>query len=70
MHRGSYKHGAYSTLQLGYLRPNDLCSCSETPIDGLFLGGASMYPSGMILGGPGYIASQVANDYLCEPAKE
>lgn len=50
MHRGSYKHGAYSTLQLGYLRPNDLCSCSETPIDGLFLGGASMYPGGMIFG--------------------
>lgn len=68
MHRGSYKHGAYSTLQLGYLRPNDLCSCSETPIDGLFLGGASMYPGGMILGGPGYLAAQVTNDYLGEPA--
>ena len=70
MHRGSYKHGAYSTLQLGYLRPNDLCSCSETPIDGLFLGGASMYPGGMILGGPGYLASQVTNDYLGEPVNE
>jgi len=67
MHRGSYKHGAYSTLQLGYLRPNDLCSCSETPVDGLFLGGASMYPGGMILGGPGYLAAQVANDYLGDP---
>ena len=40
MHRGSYKHGAYTSLQLGYLRPNDQCSCNETPIEGLFVGGA------------------------------
>lgn len=70
MTKGSYKHGAYSTLQLGYLRPNEMCSCSETPIDGLFLGGASMYPGGMILGGSGYLAAQVAGDYLGEPVKK
>lgn len=70
MTKGSYKHGAYSTLQLGYLRPNDLCSCSETPIDGLFVGGASMYPGGMILGGSGYLAAQVAGEYLGEPVKK
>jgi phytoene dehydrogenase-like protein len=64
MKHGSIKHGAYSTLQLGYLRPNDLCSHSETPIPGLFIGGASLYPGGMVLGGPGYIAAQVVGDYL------
>lgn len=64
MKRGSIKHGAYSTLQLGYLRPNDLCSHSATPIPGLFVGGASLYPGGMILGGPGYIAAQVVTGEL------
>lgn len=64
MKRGSIKHGAYTTLQMGFLRPNDLCSRSETPIPGLFVGGASMYPGGMILGGPGYIASQVVGEFL------
>jgi phytoene dehydrogenase-like protein len=64
MKRGSIKHGAYSTLQLGYLRPNDLCSHSETPIPGLFVGGASLYPGGMILGGSGYIAAKVVAEHL------
>ncbi|MFN8628526.1 MAG: NAD(P)/FAD-dependent oxidoreductase [Candidatus Binatia bacterium] len=64
MKRGSFKHGAYSTLQLGYLRPNELCSCSATPIPGLFVGGASMYPGGMILGGPGFLAAGVVNAHL------
>jgi len=67
MKRGSIKHGSYSTLQMGYLRPNDLCSRSETPIPGLFVGGASMYPGGMILGGPGYIAAGVVGDFLGRP---
>jgi phytoene dehydrogenase-like protein len=64
MKRGSFKHGAYSTLQMGYLRPNDLCSQSATPIPGLFVGGASVYPGGMILGGPGYIAAGVVGQEL------
>lgn len=64
MKRGSIKHGAYTPLQMGFLRPNDLCSRSETPIPGLFLGGASMYPGGMILGGPGYIAAGVVETFL------
>jgi phytoene dehydrogenase-like protein len=64
MKRGSIKHGAYSPLQMGFLRPNDLCSGSATPIPGLFLGGASMFPGGMILGGPGYIAAGVVGEAL------
>ena len=67
MKRGSIKHGAYTTLQMGYLRPNDLCSQSQTPIPRLFLGGASMYPGGMVLGGPGYIAAQVVGEFLGTP---
>ena len=64
MQRGSIKHGAYTTLQLGYLRPNELCSRSQTPIPGLFVGGASMYPGGMILGGSGYLAAGVVAEFL------
>lgn len=64
MKRGSIKHGAYTTLQLGYLRPNEFCSRSETPIPGLFVGGASMYPGGMILGGSGFLAAGVVEKFL------
>jgi phytoene dehydrogenase-like protein len=64
MKRGSIKHGAYTPLQMGHQRPNDLCSRSATPIPGLFLGGASMYPGGMILGGPGFLAARVAGEFL------
>jgi len=70
MKRGSIKHGAYSALQMGYLRPNDLCSRSETPIPGLFVGGASMYPGGMILGGPGYLAANVVGEFLAALPRE
>jgi len=64
MARGSIKHGAYTPLQMGFLRPNDQCSRSETPVPGLFLGGASMYPGGMVLGGPGYLAAGVVGEHL------
>jgi phytoene dehydrogenase-like protein len=61
---GSFKHGAYNSLQMGYLRPNEECSRCETPIDGLFLGGASMYPGGMVLGACGYLAANVVDEFL------
>ncbi len=67
MKYGSIKHGAYNPLQLGYLRPNDHCSRSETPIEGLFVGGASMYPGGMIIGGPGLLAATVVGEFLGKP---
>jgi phytoene dehydrogenase-like protein len=62
MHRGSIKHGDYNPLQMGANRPNIDCSSSRTPVKGLYLGGASMFPGGMVIGGPGYIAAQV----ICE----
>ena len=63
MKYGSIKHGEYNPLQMGYFRPNDLCSKTNTPIEGLYVCGASTYPGGLIIGGPGYIAAnKIAED--------
>lgn len=65
MVRGSIKHGDYNPLQMGSLRPNADCSASRTPVPGLYLCGASMFPGGMVIGGPGYIAAQI----VCEDTR-
>ncbi len=57
MRMGSIKHGDYKPVQLGCFRPNQECSGTNTPIDGLYVCGASTYPGGLILGGPGYLAA-------------
>ena len=63
MRRGAIKHGDYKPIQLGCFRPNQDCSSSATPIEGLYTCGASNYPGGMVLGGSGYIgANKVADD--------
>lgn len=63
MRRGSIKHGDYNPLQLGCFRPNQDCSGTDTPIDGLYVNGASTYPGGLVIGGPGYLAAnKVADD--------
>jgi phytoene dehydrogenase-like protein len=63
MRRGSIKHGDYRPLQMGCFRPNLDCSGTDTPIEGLYSCGASTYPGGLILGGPGYLgANKVADD--------
>jgi len=63
MRFGAIKHGDYKPLQLGYFRPNTDCSGSKTPIEGLYLCGASAYPGGLVTGGPGYVAvNKVAED--------
>jgi phytoene dehydrogenase-like protein len=64
MRRGSIKHGEYNAVQMGYFRPNDLCSHSRTPVSGLYLCGASSYPGGMITLGPGYLAANAIADDL------
>ena len=67
MVKGGYKHGAYHPLQMGYLRPNQDCSQYRTPIQNLYVGGASVAPGGMIIWGPGYnCANAVAEDYGIE----
>ena len=63
MRRGAIKHGDYTPMQLSYNRPNTECSTSKTPIEGLYLSGASTYPGGTVTGGPGYVAAnKVAED--------
>ncbi len=59
MKRGSFKHGAYIMTQMGYSRPNVQCSSYKTPIDNLYVCGASTFPGGMITFGPGYNAAKV-----------
>ena len=64
MVQGSIKHGAYEPLQMGFLRPNEDCSNHRTPIQNLYLGGASCYSGGLVTFGPGYgVANAVAEDY-------
>ncbi len=63
MVEGSIKHGAYVTTQMGFLRPNDMCSYYATPVPGLYVGGASTFPGGMVLLGSGYnCATRIVND--------
>jgi len=63
MRRGGIKHGDYKPIQLGCFRPNQDCSNSKTPVEGLYVCGASTYPGGMVLGGSGYLgANRVAED--------
>ncbi len=63
MRRGSIKQGEYTPLQMGCFRPNDECSDTSTPIEGLYVCGVSTYPGGLVLGGPGYLgAGRVADD--------
>jgi len=63
MRRGSIKHGDYRPIQMGCFRPNQECSSTATPIEGLYVCGVSTYPGGLVLGGPGYLgANKVAED--------
>lgn len=64
MKRGSIKHGSYTNLQMGFNRPNDMCSRVETPLEGVFTCGASNYAGGMVIGGPGYLGAKVVGEYL------
>jgi phytoene dehydrogenase-like protein len=59
MVRGSIKQGSYTVLQMGYNRPNDACSRGYTPIEGFYVCGASTYPGGMVIGGPGYLGANI-----------
>jgi len=68
MKKGSIKHGAYNLFQMGYFRPNEMCSRYRTPVKNLYVGGASVYPGGMVLLGSGYnCAKVVAEDLGIKP---
>jgi phytoene dehydrogenase-like protein len=62
MVQGSYKQGAYDSTQMGYWRPNDDCPNHRTPINNLYLGGASSYPGGLVTFGAGYGTANVVAD--------
>ena len=64
MKRGSIKHGAYVPTQMLSNRPNADCSSHRTPIENLYLAGASVWPGGMILLAGGYNAAGVVADDL------
>jgi len=64
MQRGSFKHGAYVTTQMGYSRPNIECSSCRTPVKNLYLCGASTYPGGGVIFGGGYNAARVVAEDL------
>ena len=64
MVKGSIKQGAYHPLQMGYLRPNEYCSSQRSPVKGLFMGGASTYPGGTVIFGPGYLAANAVTEEL------
>lgn len=57
MRKGSLKHGDYNILQMGSFRPNEQCSTTRTPIEGLYVAGASTYPGGLVIGGAPYVAA-------------
>ena len=57
MPRGGVFHGRMTLDQIEAFRPlPELAKCT-TPVDGLFLAGASLHPGGGILGACGYIAA-------------
>lgn len=64
MRHGAIKHGDYTPMQLGCFRPNQDCSDTRTPIEGLYTCGASNYPGGLVLGGPGYLGANKVAEYL------
>ena len=64
MRFGSIKHGDYHPMQIGCFRPNQDCSSGKTPIPGLYLCGASNYPGGLVIGGPGYLAANKVADEM------
>lgn len=61
---GDRHHGEYPPLQMGYYRPMPELSNYRTPIERLYLCGASTHPGGSITGAPGHNAAGVIADDL------
>jgi phytoene dehydrogenase-like protein len=67
MVRGSHHGGAYVPSQLGAARPTPELSQYKTPVEGLFLCGASSHSGGSISGSPGYNCANVISEELQIP---
>ena len=64
MPRGDRHHGSYHPGNTGAHRPHRQLSHYRTPVDGLYLCGASQHPGGSFTGTPGYNAAGVIADDL------
>ncbi len=63
MRGGDRHHGSYHPSNWGYNRPTPLMPGYRTPVDGLYLCGASQHPGGSFTGQPGYnSAGVIASD--------
>ncbi|MGH8867475.1 MAG: phytoene desaturase family protein [Actinomycetes bacterium] len=64
MPRGDRHHGSYHPDNWGAGRPHPSVSGYRTPVDGLYLCGATQHPGGSFTGHPGYNAAGVIADDL------
>lgn len=64
MYRGSMMHGSTAPWQMGILRPFPSLRPYTTPIEGLYMCGASNHPSGGITGAAGYNCANVMAEDL------
>ncbi|MPZ73894.1 MAG: NAD(P)-binding protein [Nitriliruptorales bacterium] len=64
MPRGDRHHGSYHPDNWGENRPHPSLSNYRTPVDGLYLCGASQHPGGSFNGTPGFNAAGVIADDL------
>jgi phytoene dehydrogenase-like protein len=67
MVRGSHHGGAYLPSQLGANRPVPELSQYSTPVEGLFLCGATSHSGGAITGSPGYNCANRISEVLGVP---
>ncbi len=64
MRNGDRHHGSFHPSNWGINRPTPLMPGYATPIEGLFLCGASQHPGGSFHGQPGYNAAGAVADWL------
>lgn len=64
MRGGDRHHGSFHPSNWGYRRPTPAMPGYRTPVEGLYLCGASQHPGGSFTGQPGYNAAGVVADDL------
>lgn len=68
MRGGDRHHGSFHPSNWGYARPTEHMPGYRTPVDGLYLCGASQHPGGSFHGQPGFnAAGTVAEDLGVTP---
>ena len=64
MVRGGHLVGAYLPSQMGAFRPTSELAQYRTPVEGLYLCGASSHPGGSVSGAPGYNCAHAVSEDL------